>query len=64
MLLESSETKRRTLLARREDRVRAAWRHVEGSPSEIPCLVSSDAHERYNDWGTVSGIYSVKMRYR
>jgi hypothetical protein len=39
MLSESSETKRRTLPERREDRVRATRRLVEGDPSEIPCQV-------------------------
>ena len=32
--------------------------------SEIPCLVSSDAHEWYNDLVTVSGICSVKIQGR
>jgi len=64
MLSESSETKRRTLLERREDRVRATRRLVEGDPSEIPCQVSSDAHEWCNDWRTVSGTCSVKIQYR
>ncbi len=32
--------------------------------SEIPCRVSSDAHEWCNDWATVSGSSSVKTQYR
>ena len=32
--------------------------------SEIPCLVSSDAHEWYNELGTVSGICLVKIHGR
>ena len=32
------------------------------SSSEIPCQVSSDAHEWCNDWGTVSTIRSVKLQ--
>lgn len=49
---------------RGEDRVHALWRHKEGNISEIPCRVSSDAHEWCNDWGTVSRICSVKIQYR
>ena len=37
---------------------------VEETKSEIPCQVSSDAHEWRNDWTTVSGICSVKIQYR
>ena len=32
--------------------------------SEVPCRVSSDAHEWRNDWETVSGTSSVKIQYR
>ena len=32
--------------------------------SVIPCQVSSDPHERLNDWGTVSTRRPVKMQYR
>ena len=31
--------------------------------SAIPFRVSSEAHERRNDWGTVSTMSSVKMRF-
>ena len=32
--------------------------------SEVPCRVSSDAHEWRNDWRTVSKTCSVKIQYR
>jgi len=34
---------------------------VVTSLSEIPCRVSSDAHEWRNDWSTVSKTDSVKL---
>jgi len=57
--------------------VRTPWRHEEADrndlsrfyfldsvtcSSEIPCQVSSDAHEWRNDWGTVSTNRSVKLQ--
>jgi len=32
--------------------------------SVIPCPVSSDVHERRNDWRTVSTRCPVKIQYR
>ena len=58
-----------------EDIVRTLWRHKERNRnvfanvkvvtklSAIPFRVSSEAHERRNDWGTVSAASSVKMRF-
>ena len=48
----------------RKSREMKIWSMVEEYMSEIPCLVSSDAHEWCNDWGTVSGTSSVKIQYR
>ena len=36
---------------------------LEEEKSEIPCRVSSDAHEWRNDWITVSGNSSVKIQW-
>src|SRR3989338_6353023 len=40
------------------------WSRVKDDLSEIPCPVSLDAHEWYNDLGTVSRICPVKIQGR
>ena len=59
--IDPSETKRYASLVDEDMVLRK--KHME-TKSEIPCRVSSDVHEWYNDWRTVSGICSVKIQYR
>jgi hypothetical protein len=37
---------------------------VNGGRNEVPCQVSSDAHERRNDLSAVSTADSVKLKWR
>jgi len=51
-----------------EDIVPSAWRHAvkmyfKNTMSEVPRLVSSDPHERFNHLTTVSNLHSVKLKW-